>query len=93
MGEFFQSLSLLSNIVVVYCKCRDLQRDKQYEYAISLIFNGDLQIGWGLNQECTIKRLWDTHWGSHLRTIHSVIKLFSSIVDVFRVIEIEGDGW
>ncbi|XP_031263266.1 zinc finger MYM-type protein 1-like [Pistacia vera] len=93
LGEFFQTLSMLSNTVAASCKRRDLLRDNQYEYVISLISNGDIQTGRGLNQECTIKRPGDTRWGSHIGTIHSVINLFSSVVGVLRVIEIEGDDW
>ncbi|XP_031253442.1 zinc finger MYM-type protein 1-like [Pistacia vera] len=93
LGEFFQTLSMLSNTVTASCKRRDLLRDKQYEYVISLISNGNILTGRGLNQECTIKRPGDTCWGSHIGTIHSVINLFSSVVDVLRVIEIEGDDW
>ncbi|XP_031260956.1 zinc finger MYM-type protein 1-like [Pistacia vera] len=90
LGEFFQSLFMLSNTIVASCKRRDLLRDKQYENVISLISNGDLHMGQGLNQECTIKQPEDTRWGSHIGTIHSVINLFSSVVDVLRVIKIEG---
>ncbi|XP_031282487.1 zinc finger MYM-type protein 1-like [Pistacia vera] len=93
LGEFFQSLSMLSNTIAASCKRIDLLRDKQYENVISLISNGDLHIRRGLNQECIIKRPGDTRWGSHIGTIHSVINLFSSVVDVLRVIEIEGDDW
>ncbi|XP_031284984.1 zinc finger MYM-type protein 1-like [Pistacia vera] len=93
LGEFFQSLSMLSNTIAASCKCRDLLHAKQYENVISLISNGDLHMGQGLNQECTIKRPGDTHWGSHIGTIHSVINLFSSVVDVLRVVEIEEDNW
>ncbi|XP_031248872.1 zinc finger MYM-type protein 1-like [Pistacia vera] len=93
LGEFFQSLYKLSNTIAASCKHRDLLRDKQYENVISLISNGDLHMGRGLNQEYTIKRPGDTRWGSHIGTIHSVINLFSSVVDVLMVIEIEGDDW
>ncbi|XP_031288173.1 zinc finger MYM-type protein 1-like [Pistacia vera] len=91
LGEFFQTLSMLSNTVAASYKCRDLLRDKQYEYVISLISNGDILTGRGLNQECTIKRPGDTRWGSHIGKIHSVINLFSSVVGVLRMIGIEGD--
>ncbi|XP_031258560.1 zinc finger MYM-type protein 1-like [Pistacia vera] len=60
LGEFFQTLSMLSNTIAASCKRRDLLRDKQYEYVISLISNGDILTGRGLNQECTIKRPGDT---------------------------------
>lgn len=42
LGEFFQSLFMLSNIVGASCKHRDLLHEKQYEYVISLISNGYL---------------------------------------------------
>ncbi|XP_031260603.1 uncharacterized protein LOC116118770 [Pistacia vera] len=77
-----------SNMRAASCKHRDFLRDKQYENVISLISNGDLHMGRGLNQKCTIKRPGDTRWGSHIGTIHSVINLFSSVVDVHMQLDL-----
>lgn len=45
LSEFFQSFSILSNVVRTSCKHRDLSREKQHEYMIYLISNANIQIG------------------------------------------------
>ncbi|XP_012850138.1 PREDICTED: zinc finger MYM-type protein 1-like [Erythranthe guttata] len=52
-------------------------------------FFGSLAIG--LNQEATLKRPGDTHWNSYYFTIVSMIKLFSSVVDVLEYLANNGD--
>lgn len=46
-----------------------------------------------MNQKYTIERPEDICLGLHLGTIHSMINLFPCVVDMLKVIEIEGDDW
>ena len=48
---------------------------------------GELESGQGLNQETSLKRAGDTHWGSHYRTILNLILMFSSTVNVLEMIQ------
>ena len=48
---------------------------------------GELESEQGLNQETSLKRAGDTHWGSHYRTILNLILMFSSTIDVLEIIE------
>ena len=51
---------------------------------------GDLESGSGLNQEMGLPRPGDTRWGSHYKTICSIITIYSSIHDV--LIELGADN-
>jgi hypothetical protein len=50
---------------------------------------GELESGSGLNQEMGLPRPGDTRWGSHYKTICSIITMYSSIHDV--LIELGAD--
>ena len=43
------------------------------------------------NQEVTLARAGDTRWGSHHRTITSLIKMFPEVLKVLHYVEEEGD--
>ncbi|GKA01746.1 zinc finger MYM-type protein 1-like protein, partial [Tanacetum coccineum] len=45
----------------------------------------------GKNQEVTRARAGDTRWGSHHRTITSLIKMFPDVLKVLHYVEEEGD--
>ena len=45
-----------------------------------------LITGQDLNQESTLKRVGDIHYGSHYGTLLSLIRLFSPIINVLEVI-------
>ena len=51
---------------------------------------GDLQSGKGLNQIGTLQKPGDTRWSSHLRSISSLINMFSATCDV--LLNIIDDG-
>ncbi|XP_076900547.1 uncharacterized protein LOC143554732 [Bidens hawaiensis] len=52
----------------------------------------EIKTGKGLNQEVSLVRAGDTRWGSHHRTIISLLRLFPEVVDVLRYIQKEGDA-
>ncbi|KAH0648628.1 hypothetical protein KY285_033876 [Solanum tuberosum] len=71
-------------------KRRDLLRDHQAKKLEQLFESGEVQKGQGLHQERGLQKPGDTRWGSHFKTLDNFIVIFSSIVHVLEVIELEG---
>ncbi|GKB29102.1 zinc finger MYM-type protein 1-like protein [Tanacetum coccineum] len=55
------------------------------------IARGEIKIGKGKNQEVTLIRAGDTRWGSHHRTITSLIKLFPEVLNVLHYVKEDGN--
>ncbi|XP_066373509.1 uncharacterized protein [Miscanthus floridulus] len=87
---FFDQVSILLNIVGVSCKRHDMLRNARLENVKKALECGDLESGSGLNQEMGLPRSGDTRWGSHYKTICSIITTYSSIHDV--LIELGADN-
>ncbi|XP_066395765.1 uncharacterized protein [Miscanthus floridulus] len=87
---FFDQVSILLNIVGVSCKRHDMLRNARLENVKKALECGDLESGSGLNQEMGLPRPGDTLWGSHYKTICSIITIYSSIHDV--LIELGADN-
>ena len=54
------------------------------------------ETGSGLNQIDTLQRPTETRWSSHFRTISSLLRMFSSTVEVLQDIidnAIDGEHW
>jgi len=58
-------------------KRRDEFQEKQTEAVEQALRLGELQTGWGLNQELGLGRPGDTHWGSHYKTFTYMIIMFA----------------
>ncbi|XP_058783251.1 uncharacterized protein LOC131657920 [Vicia villosa] len=63
---------------------QELPRDKQVTQFAKLIEEGQIETGSGLNQESSIARAGDTHWGSHVRTLTSLMTLYDAIIGVLE---------
>ncbi|XP_066316646.1 uncharacterized protein [Miscanthus floridulus] len=87
---FFDQISILLNIVGVSCKHHDMLRNARLENVKKALECGELESGSGLNQEMGLPRPGDTRWGSHYKTICSIITIYSSIHDV--LIELGADN-
>ncbi|XP_066382993.1 uncharacterized protein, partial [Miscanthus floridulus] len=87
---FFDQVSILLNIVGVSCKRHDMLRNARLENVKKALECGELESGSGLNQEMDLPRPGDTRWGSHYKTICSIITIYSSIHDV--LIELGADN-
>ena len=48
--------------------------------------------GRGLNQENTLTRTFNKHWGSHYATLMSLINMFSAVISVLELVRDEGTG-
>ena len=90
ISTFFETVAILSNVVGASCKRRNILREKQIENVIQGICLGEILTGKCLNQETTLKRAGDTHWGSHYGTLISLLGLFLSVIDVLLVIKEDG---
>ncbi|XP_047267781.1 uncharacterized protein LOC107858541 [Capsicum annuum] len=88
--DFLDHGTNVLNIVGGCFKRRDLLRHHQAEYLKQLLESGEAHTGQGFNQERGLQRPGDTHWGSHFKTLDNFLVIFSTIVHVLGVIEIEG---
>ncbi|XP_066351353.1 uncharacterized protein [Miscanthus floridulus] len=86
---FFDQVSTFLNIVGVSCKRHGMLRNARLENVKKSLQCGELESGSGLNQEMGLPRPGDTRWGSHYKTICSIITMYSSIHDV--LIELGAD--
>ncbi|KAM3315759.1 hypothetical protein ACQJBY_034095 [Aegilops geniculata] len=88
--DFFYMISLLFNVVGASCKRKDTIRESNRENVKKSISSGRISTGTGLNQDQSLQRAGDTRWGSHYRTLSSLIQLFASIVSVVNYVAKEG---
>ncbi|KDO45511.1 hypothetical protein CISIN_1g038819mg, partial [Citrus sinensis] len=88
--QFFTKLTSVVNIVGASCKRNDeLKHAKANEIAHMLALD-ELETGKGLNQIGTLQRASETQWGSHFKSIYSLINMFSETCEV--LINIIEDG-
>ena len=90
IAEFFYVVSNLVIVVEGSCKRQDTLRDAQFTKIKEDLENSVCRSGQDLNQKINLKRLGDTCWGSYYGTILNLILMFSSVVDVFEIIEEDG---
>ena len=90
ISDFFYMISILFNVVGASCKRKDMIREKHQEDVIKAIGSGQISTGRGLNQDQTLQRAGDTRWGSHYRTLSSLVKLFPAVMSVLKYVEKEG---
>ncbi|CAN1249545.1 Zinc finger MYM-type protein 1 [Linum perenne] len=83
---------VLTNLVGASCKRRDIVRETQAEKVADAISCGEIEIRRGLNQEISLKRPFDTRWGSHFATLVNLELMFSSLIEVLDVIQYDGDS-
>ncbi|XP_047257649.1 zinc finger MYM-type protein 1-like [Capsicum annuum] len=88
--DFFDHVTNVLNVVGGSFKRRDLLRHHQAKNLKQLLESGEAHTGQGLNQERGLQRSGDTRWGSHFKILDNFLVIFSFIVHVLGVIEIEG---
>ena len=86
IAEFFSLVSKMVIVVRASCKRQELLPIAQLAKITEALNLGELKSGQGLNQETSLKRVGDTCWGSHYRTILNLILMFSSTVNVLEMI-------
>lgn len=90
VGDFFDMISLMMNVVGGSCKRKDMLRESYREEIEKAISDGELNTGKGLNQEISLKRPANTRWNSHYMTLLRLVELFSSIIKVLEYVQNEG---
>ncbi|XP_019087365.1 PREDICTED: zinc finger MYM-type protein 1-like [Camelina sativa] len=89
VGEFFDMISVLLNVVGASCKIKDMIRENYRKIVEEGINNGEIKTGTGLNQEISLQRPGNTRWGSHYKTLLRLVELFSYVVKVLEYIQDE----
>ncbi|XP_058775551.1 uncharacterized protein LOC131649810 [Vicia villosa] len=84
---FFAKVNMLVNFIGSSNKRQELLRKKQETQFAKLIEEGQIETGSGLNQKSSIARAGDTRWGSHFRTLTSLMTLYGAIIWVLEVFE------
>lgn len=90
ISDFFYMISVLFSVVRGSCKRKDMIKEKHRDDIRKAIGSGRISTGTGLNQDQTLQRAGDTRWGSHYRTLSSIVKLFPAIVSVLKYVQKEG---
>ncbi|XP_076916978.1 uncharacterized protein LOC143576860 [Bidens hawaiensis] len=82
VSSFFDNLAKIVNVVGASCKRKDSIRQKQYDEFVNRIEMGEICTGKGKNQEMSLARAGDTRWGSHLKTIDRLLRLWKPVREV-----------
>ena len=90
ISDFFYMISILFSVVGGSCKRKDMITEKHRDDIRKAIGSGRISTGTGLNQDQTLQRAGDTRWGSHYRTLSSIVKLFPAVVSVLKYVQKEG---
>ncbi|EOA14461.1 hypothetical protein CARUB_v10027670mg [Capsella rubella] len=90
VGDFFDMISILMNVVGGSCKRKEMLRESYREEIEKAISDGELNTEKGLNQEISLKRPANTRWNSHYMTLLRLVELFSSIIKVLKYVHNEG---
>ncbi|KAM0038019.1 putative ribonuclease H-like superfamily [Helianthus debilis subsp. tardiflorus] len=88
---FYEFLSMVVTTVSASCKGKDMLREEKKARAEKEILEGEIKTGKGLNEEVSLARTGDTQWGSHHRTIISLLRLFPEVVTVLQYVKEDGD--
>ncbi|KAM6553414.1 hypothetical protein CsatB_014176 [Cannabis sativa] len=80
--QFFTKLNSIVNIVGASCKRNDQLKAAYATNIAHLLEIDELESGKGLNQIGSLQRAGDTRWSSHLKSISSLIKMFSATCEV-----------
>ena len=80
--QFFTKLNSIVNIVGASCKRNDQLKAAHAANIAHLLKIDELESGKGLNQIGSLQRAGDTRWSSHLKSISSLIKMFSATCEV-----------
>ncbi|XP_071706723.1 uncharacterized protein [Rutidosis leptorrhynchoides] len=92
VGDFFDKLALVVNVVCASCKRKDMIRDAHKDRIAEEIAKGEVETGSGKNQELSLVRAGDTRWGSYHKTMLSLKSLFPEVVKVLQYVKKDGDN-
>ncbi|XP_050249314.1 uncharacterized protein LOC126696671 [Quercus robur] len=84
ISHFFLTLLFLIKIVNASCKRNEQLKFANANEIARLIDLEELEIGSGLNQIGTLQRLVEIRWSSHFRSVSSLLRMFTSTVEVLQ---------
>ncbi|XP_050289744.1 uncharacterized protein LOC126727886 [Quercus robur] len=84
ISHFFLTLLFLIKIVSASCKRNEQLKVANANEIARLIDLEELETGSGLNQIGTLQRPGETRWSSHFRSVSSLLRMFSSTVEVLQ---------
>ncbi|XP_030958383.1 zinc finger MYM-type protein 1-like [Quercus lobata] len=84
ISHFFLTLLFLIKIVSASCKRNEQLKVANANEIARLIDLEELETGSGLNQIGTLQRPGETSWSSHFRSVSSLLRMFSSTVEVLQ---------
>ncbi|XP_022865544.1 zinc finger MYM-type protein 1-like [Olea europaea var. sylvestris] len=90
LGDLFDVLAIIVNLVGASCKCVDALRTCYQANILEKLNTGELTSGSGQFQEMSLACPGDTRWGSHLLKITCFINMFNAIIDVLENILADG---
>ncbi|XP_004512321.1 uncharacterized protein [Cicer arietinum] len=90
VASFFNSVSILFNVVGGSCKQHDVLREKQIVNVREALEKGETLSGQGLDQDISLKQVVDTSGNSQYETLINLITMYSSIIDVLEIMEEDG---
>ncbi|XP_019167870.1 PREDICTED: uncharacterized protein LOC109163577 [Ipomoea nil] len=88
--QFFTKLNSIINVVGASCKCNDQLKVSHASNIAHLHSIDELESGRGLNQIGSLQRPGDTCWSSHLKSISSLMRMYSATCEV--LLNIVEDG-
>ncbi|XP_019181632.1 PREDICTED: uncharacterized protein LOC109176681 [Ipomoea nil] len=80
--QFFTKLNSIINVVGASCKRNDQLKAAHASNIAHLLSIDELESGRGLNEIGSLQRPGDTRWSSHLKSISSLMRMFSAICEV-----------
>ncbi|CAM8920297.1 unnamed protein product [Rhodiola kirilowii] len=76
--KFFPTLTMIVNLVDSSATRHSMLKGYKEGKILDLLAVGTLETGSGMNRASTLQRVGATRWGSHFRSISSLIKLFGA---------------
>ncbi|CAM8953294.1 unnamed protein product [Rhodiola kirilowii] len=76
--QFFSTLVTIVNFIDSSAKRHGMLKAYREAEILDLVVVGSIETGSGMNQAFTLQRHGATRWGSHFRSISSLIKLFEA---------------
>ncbi|XP_041994177.1 zinc finger MYM-type protein 1-like [Salvia splendens] len=84
--DVFSYVCMIVNMVEASCKRKDQLRQLQHDILVEQLNDGEVISGRGKNQETSLVRSGDTHWGSHYFTLLRLCSMWSSVEKVLEVV-------
>ena len=86
ISDFLTKIFILLNVVGGSDKRKDIMGEINHEQLTKTLGCGQLKTGRGLNQQQCLQRSRDTRWNSHYKTLKGLVDIFSTIIEVLKVV-------